>query len=281
MSHSPKSPPLATATSDLPEVEDGVLAYDTTQGKPVARVAGAWSEIAGEVFGTPTVVYDDGTAVGNTDQIQGDIPNEWKKLYTSLKGLVIGTSCTTIGGSAFSSCSGLTGSLTIPNSVTRIGAGAFSGCTGLTGSLVIPDSVTSIGVQAFTYCPNLTGDLVIPDSVTIIGGGAFNNCSGLTGTLTISNNVTIINNNTFKSCGFNGTLTIPNGVTSIGFQAFGYCSGLTNVDCYVEKSVLDAADSLLSSGVTTIHVRSTDSTWTAGGGQTIGGKTGITVIKDL
>ena len=186
MSHSPKSPPLAKATADLPEVEDGVLAYDITEGKPVARVAGAWSEIAGEVFGTPTVVYDDVAAVGNTDQIQGDIPNNWKLTDTSLKGLVIGTSCTSIGNDAFYQC------------------------TGLTGSLVIPDSVTSIGVYAF-----------------------------------------------------------------------GQCSGLTKIYCYVEKSVLGVIGSLNGSGVTTIHVRSTDSTWTAGAGQTIGGKTGITVIKDL
>ena len=38
---------------------------------------------------------------------------------------------------AFHSCSGLTGSLTIPNSVTRIGLQAFEDCSGFTGSLVI------------------------------------------------------------------------------------------------------------------------------------------------
>lgn len=39
-------------------------------------------------------------------------------------------SVTSIGGRAFSGCSGLT-SVTIGNSVTRIGAGAFYGCTSL------------------------------------------------------------------------------------------------------------------------------------------------------
>ena len=39
-------------------------------------------------------------------------------------------SVTSIGGSAFQNCSGLT-SVTIPNSVTSIGNFAFSGCTGL------------------------------------------------------------------------------------------------------------------------------------------------------
>ena len=50
---------------------------------------------------------------------------------------------TSIGGSAFSWCSGLT-SVTIPNSVTSIGQSAFSSCSGLT-SVTIPGSVTTIG----------------------------------------------------------------------------------------------------------------------------------------
>ena len=47
---------------------------------------------------------------------------------------------TSIGGSAFDGCSGLT-SVTIGNSVTEIGNSAFSGCSGLT-SVTIPNSVT-------------------------------------------------------------------------------------------------------------------------------------------
>ena len=52
-------------------------------------------------------------------------------------------SVTSIGGSAFWYCTGLT-SVTIPNSVTEIGSEAFRGCTGLT-SVAIPNSVTTIG----------------------------------------------------------------------------------------------------------------------------------------
>ena len=212
MSHTAKTPPTANAIADLPDAKDGTVAYDAAAGKPVARINGAWESIAGGGGGggTPTVVYDDGAAVGNTDQIQGDIPANWKQSDSSLRGLVIGTSCTTIGSYAFYSC------------------------TGLTGSLTIPDSVTSIKPLAFRTCTSLTGDLVIPNSVASIGNGAFSDCTGL-----------------------------------------------TNVDCYVEKDVLDVFNSLFGTSVTTIHVRSTDSTWTAGAGQTIGGKTGINVIKDL
>ncbi len=59
---------------------------------------------------------------------------------------------TSIGGSAFSGCRGLT-SVTIPNSVTSIGEGAFRDCSGLT-AVTIPNSVTSIGGGAF-YGANL------------------------------------------------------------------------------------------------------------------------------
>ena len=126
---------------------------------------------------------------------------------STLKGLVIGTSCTSIGSSSFYYCTGLTGSLIIPDSVTSIEggsyAGAFLGST-FNGTLTIGNSVTSIGDYAFYAMFNLIGDLVIPDSVTSIGYYAFGNCDAL-----------------------NGDLVIPSSVTSIGSRAFNYCSGLT------------------------------------------------------
>lgn len=50
---------------------------------------------------------------------------------TLITNLVIPNGVTSIGGFAFSRCTGLT-SITIPDSVTSIDWGAFSGCTGLT-----------------------------------------------------------------------------------------------------------------------------------------------------
>jgi len=229
MSHTPKTPTPSYTTANLPtDLPEGSVVFDSSLQKLVSFKLGSWGTLGG--VGSTTYVRDN--VAGVIDQIQGDIPEDWKNNDSFLKGLVIGTSCTSIGNSA------------------------FINCFGFTGLLVIPDSVTTIGDYAFYFC-NFGGALTIGSSVTSIGDGAFNTCA------------------------FSGSLTIPNSVTSIGDGAFGYIPALTNVNCYVEKSLLDVPICLFGTSVTTIHVRSTDSTWTAGAGQTIGGKTGITVIKDL
>ena len=139
--------------------------------------------------------------------------------------LVIPNSVTSIGGSAFSGCSGLT-SVTIGNSVTSIGSNAFGSCSGLT-SITIPNSVTSIGSSAFLGCSGLTS-VTIPNSVTTIGNAAFWGCSSLT-SVSIGNSVTSIGGYAFYYCSGLTSVTIPNSVTSIGSYAFGGCSGLTSV----------------------------------------------------
>ncbi len=147
---------------------------------------------------------------------------------TSLTGISLPGSITSIGRDALYGCSGFTGSLTIPPSVTSIGEWAFKGCRGFTGSLTIPASVTSIGDWAFYGCIGFTGSLTIPPSVTSIGSGAFYGCSGFTGSLTIPASVTSIGVDAFNGCsGFTGSLTIPASVTSIGISAFDGCSGFT------------------------------------------------------
>ena len=119
-------------------------------------------------------------------------------------------------------------SVTIPNSVTSITGSAFGGCSGLT-SVTIPESVTSIGYSAFEGCSGLTS-LVIPESVTSIGHNAFLGCSGLT-SIVIPNEVTSISEGTFEDCSSLTSVTIGSGVTNIVVGAFRNCYSLTNVSC--------------------------------------------------
>ena len=87
------------------------------------------------------IVYD------SRDNCNAVIEKNTNKLVSGCKNTTIPNNVTSIGESAFSSCSGLT-NITIPDSVTSIGNSAFYECTGLT-SIMIPSSVTNIDGWAF------------------------------------------------------------------------------------------------------------------------------------
>ena len=163
---------------------------------------------------------------------------------SNIKSVIIENGVTSIGESAFNSCTSLT-SVTIPDSVTSIGERAFSDCTSLV-SVTIPNSVTSIGGYAFYSCDNLTS-ITIPNSVTSIGESAFdgtayyNDISNwennevlyignhlikvkttIRGDYSIKENTICIADSAFGGCDNLTSVTIPNSVTSIGDHAFGY-----------------------------------------------------------
>ena len=73
-----------------------------------------------------------------------------------------------VGETAFTFQSALTGSLTFPDSVGTIGDNSFRGC-GFNGALKLPEnsSFQKLGSQVFMEC-HFTGTLRIPESVTEI-----------------------------------------------------------------------------------------------------------------
>ena len=144
-----------------------------------------------------------------------------------VKDLIIPSSVTSIGGSAFRGCSGLTSV-----SVTSIGSDAFSGCSGLT-SVTIPNSVTSIGSDAFYGCSGLTS-VTIEDGWVTLSFITSSSSTPFTGCpiekLYLGRNISY--DSTYSP--FEGkekltSLTIGSSVTSIGFYAFRGCSGLTSL----------------------------------------------------
>ena len=143
----------------------------------------------------------------------------------SITSVIIPSSVTRIGNSAFRDCSSLT-SIVIPSSVTSIEKFAFYGCSSLT-SIVIPSSVTSIGGWAFDGCDSLES-IVIPSSVTSIDDSAFSGCDSLV-SIEIPSSVKSIGNSAFWGCDSLESIEIPFGVTSIGSGAFEDCSSLTSI----------------------------------------------------
>ena len=149
---------------------------------------------------------------------------------TGLTSIIIPDSVTSIGRSAFHNCTGLQ-SVTIGNGVKSIGSSAFWNCTGLQ-SITIPDSVTSIGDSAFVKCTNLTS-IIIHGSVTSIGSSAFSGCTGLK-SVTIGNGVISIGENSFAGCTGLKSITIPDSIKHIDDYAFNSTVALTDV--YYEGS---------------------------------------------
>ena len=136
--------------------------------------------------------------------------------------VVIPTTVTRIGSSAFYGCKTLTG-VTIPASVTEIGSWAFAGCTGLT-SVTLPDQVTKIGNHAFYACNSLV-EVTLPAALTAVGNDAFGLCTAL------------------KS------ISIPASVTAFGDFVFYKCADLT-VSAYCNSG--ETVSSALSDGVVVV-----------------------------
>ena len=184
-------------------------------------------------------------------------------LIAGCKNTIIPNSVTSIGGSAFSGCRGLT-SVTIPNSVTSIGDYAFFECRSLTsvtceavnppalGNAVfdqvdksIPLYVPAEGITAYQAAdgwseftniqaiPSSGGDTPLLTEKVQIGDLYYNlNATDQTAEVTYeldwdrNNYAGLTSANIPASVTYSGTTY---SVTSIGNYAFVYCSGLTSV----------------------------------------------------
>ena len=198
-----------------------------------------------------------------------------------MKTVTIGNSVTTIGESAFYSCTSLT-EVSIPNSVTSIGSGAFEDCSGLK-TVTIGNSVTTIGDGTFNGCTSLKTviwnarnvqdtflsetripkppfpdsdrltEFVFEEEVEYIPAYL---CYQLTSLkkLVIGNSVTSIGNHAFYDCTGLTEITIPNSVKTIGNWAFYRCTELKTVT--IGNSVTTIEDGAFNgcSGLTEVSI---------------------------
>ena len=173
---------------------------------------------------------------------------------------------TSIGYSAFSSCTGLT-SVSIPSSVVSIGQSAFYRCTAMT-TVSIGSGVATIDGSAFKLCTALTafdvdggntafksedgvlysrdGTILqaypvaksgtaydIPASVTNIAAWAF--FMSTLSTVTFPYGLTTIGAGAFCGCDGLVSVTLPASVTDIGNSAFLNCGALASVNLYASS----------------------------------------------
>ena len=163
--------------------------------------------------------------------------------------IVIPTTTTSIGPSAFYGCSALVrlnsnadGVFNIPNFITEIKSSTFYNCL-LAEKIILGENITTIGDNAFYGCSSISqfntsnsNELVIPESVRVIGSYAFNGLISVSKVI-IPDSVSTINANAFKDCSSIEDITLPFigrtvGETSAYYTVFGAIFGYDTGSIY-------------------------------------------------
>ena len=149
-------------------------------------------------------------------------------------------------------------SVSFGTSVKVIGYGAFTGCTNLAGTITIPANITSIqdGVGNLTgvFYGTALEEVVIEsgENELRLGASAFAGCKSLK-KVTVSDRCTEIKSLMFYGDSELSRISLPKSITRIGDNAFGGCDSLTDVyyagteDEYKENCTVGTGNDVLDS----------------------------------
>jgi surface protein len=184
-------------------------------------------------------------------------------------------------GSAFANTNII--SIEIPTSISSLELNSFYGASSLTSvTFATRTSDFVIGNQAFIGATAIES-IEIPAFVTSINQWAFKNATNLKFiTFASVSRLDSIGHNAFDTTAIE-SIEIPASVTSIGLNAFINCASLASVTFTRDSELATIMGSLhfVNSGLTTFTAPSSVLTVfgvTVGIGQTVSGKTGVTVI---
>lgn len=96
---------------------------------------------------------------------------------TTLRSLVLSSTVTTVGETAFDHCQSLS-SVTFVEGLTLLKKYAFNSCNSLSGNITLPNSLTTIRDNAFYGCSSVSS-FTLGTGVTYLGANVFRNCTGL------------------------------------------------------------------------------------------------------
>ena len=227
----------------------GVNAFQNCSNITSATIGSKVSSIGAGIFaGCPNLetlsVAPDNVTYDSRESCNAIIESSSNTLIVGCKNTIISNGVTSIGGYAFSGCSGLT-SVTIPEGVATIGIYAFEKCTNLTSVTINSNAILSKSYSLSSSLKHIFGNQVntytIGNAVTSIGGYAFNGCSGLT-SVTIPNSVTNIRENAFRDCSGLTSVTIGSKVRSIGGRAFAICPNLETISVDPDNATYDSRE---------------------------------------
>ena len=199
---------------------------------------------------------------GNPNQYSPNaVPNssfyQGRASKTSLTSVILPTSLTSIGESAFYGCTGLT-SVTFSNVLTSINYLAFYNCSSLS-DLSIPASLTALNITAFQGCTGLSTISVAANNPNYSSANdvLFNKaqtlllkCAALkAGIYAIPATVTTLNEGAFMDCKNLTSISIPPSVTSIGVNVLKNCTALTSIYASPTTPISLSAQSTYFTGI--------------------------------